>query len=121
MTNLIQRLGMVTGLGLAAVALEGCETRLKETRSYLPQSGPEGFCLEESPKTIFMRRKNYVHVSYVMGIAVGSEPAYSIEETFSCNWVQPAYSTTRCYPKVGKRIISANGTVIKETKPGDSL
>lgn len=87
MATLLQRLGLVTGLGLAAIAMEGCE-RTVEVRSHaLGFAMPSEEPCNSRPlkKTEFTIVTEHIQRTTVIGIPLSPNLVRTVEFTYVCN------------------------------------
>ncbi len=104
MATLLQRLGLVAGLGLAGGVASGYDSRLENTWPQSSDVCKPGVSLVET-------RTDYFRTTRIFEVPVHSTLLYTVREAFACDgWVP-----------LGGRIIYVDGTEQLLTKPGDPL
>ena len=120
MATLLQKLGIVAGIGLPVLVAGAAIGYEKKIESEIVVDGTEKFRVETDliSETVchrgasrFFTQIDYFQVSSVWGVPVHSAFKYSIQEDFACDGRRP----------LGGSIIYADGTSQPFTKPGDPL
>ena len=122
--TLATRLGLVAGLALTSLGMNGCETKVEVHPRYIVGGGdktPLEVCDNKREGT-FTEREEYYQTTYLGKMPVSSPKLLKIvDSVYSCDHYYGYKFGTEVNALIGQKEISGDGTVRQLYKPGDPL